>query len=222
MLNNARESVRCQLTGSTRRDDRTGSVCSSATTSSAPTPRVRVCVLFNMIRAVVIEVYFPDLHLLGAGVTDANYNPPASIFSFCSHLQHTDGCLGSSRSSCWFLEWHQQKLCWCRTGRNSAKVQLGFYHAVKCCTNSSLQLCVGGFKAFWPMQMVHMRLVWKKIKPRINAVKCLNGLICVVFDTGLISHDLLADCQPFLYQTRGLNTMQPSQLEMYCLISLEK
>lgn len=44
--------------------------------------RMYVCVLFNMIRAVVIEVYFPDLHLLGAGVTNANYNPPASIFSF--------------------------------------------------------------------------------------------------------------------------------------------
>lgn len=69
------------------------------------------------------------------------------------------------------------------------------------------------------MQMVHMH---EKQKPRINAVKCLNGPICVVFDTGLISRDLLAYCQPFLYQTRGLNTMQPSQLEMYCLISLEK
>lgn len=72
--------------------------------------RMYVCVLFNMIRAVVIEVYFPDLHLLGAGGTSANYNPPASIFSFRSHLQHTDGCSGSSRSRCWYLQWHQQKL----------------------------------------------------------------------------------------------------------------
>lgn len=93
-------------------------------------------------------VYFPDLHLLGTGVKNANYNPPASIFSFCSHLQHTDGCSGNSRSRCLFLEWHQQKLCWCRMARNSAKAQLGFYHVVTCCTNSSQQLYVGGFKAF--------------------------------------------------------------------------
>lgn len=50
-----------------------------------------------------------------------------------------------------------------------------------------------------------------------------QGLIWAGFcpEAGLISHDVLANLQNFLHQTRW-NTMLLSQLDVHCFISLQK